>query len=200
MANIKKIEGKTGVSYKITVTMGRTKTGKQIRHYQTFTPPPGMRSAKRRKKPKSWRSSSRKSCAWASSRIIRLRLRNTRRTFWRSGVKTGSSDRLVHGMRAAGANQCCHWRHEVGRSSAAASQSVLSKPTGKRCHPKTGDRTSKTAISADSAAGQDQPGKAVTAVGRSFIDHTQSKKRRDNSVGKDTAFGKCAAMSGRRIV
>lgn len=27
MANIKKIEGKTGVSYKITVTMGRTKTG-----------------------------------------------------------------------------------------------------------------------------------------------------------------------------
>lgn len=49
MANIKKIEGKTGVSYKITVTMGRTKTGKQIRHYQTFTPPPGMSERKAQK-------------------------------------------------------------------------------------------------------------------------------------------------------
>ena len=49
MANVKKIEGKTGVSYKITVTMGRTKTGKQIRHYQTFTPPPGMSERKAQK-------------------------------------------------------------------------------------------------------------------------------------------------------
>lgn len=38
MANIKKIEGKTGTSYKITVTMGRDATGKQIRHYKTWTP------------------------------------------------------------------------------------------------------------------------------------------------------------------
>ena len=42
MANIRKIEGKTGTSYKITVTKGRDASGKQIRHYLTWTPPPGM--------------------------------------------------------------------------------------------------------------------------------------------------------------
>ncbi len=38
MANIKKIEGKNGTSYKITVTQGRDMNGKQIRHYKTWTP------------------------------------------------------------------------------------------------------------------------------------------------------------------
>lgn len=38
MASIKKIEGKTGVSYKITVTSGRDSAGKQIRHYKTWAP------------------------------------------------------------------------------------------------------------------------------------------------------------------
>ena len=38
MANIKRIDGKTGVSYKITVTRGRDSSGKQIRHYMTWTP------------------------------------------------------------------------------------------------------------------------------------------------------------------
>lgn len=38
MANIKKIDGKTGTSYKITVTKGRDISGKQIRHYKTWTP------------------------------------------------------------------------------------------------------------------------------------------------------------------
>lgn len=38
MANIKKIEGKTGTSYKITVTRGRDSTGKQIRHFKTWRP------------------------------------------------------------------------------------------------------------------------------------------------------------------
>lgn len=38
MANIRKIEGKTGTSFKITVTKGRDTTGKQIRHYMTWTP------------------------------------------------------------------------------------------------------------------------------------------------------------------
>ncbi|MCL1882159.1 MAG: hypothetical protein FWF81_00175 [Defluviitaleaceae bacterium] len=42
MANIRKINGKTGTSYQITVTHGRDTNGKQIRHYQTFTPAPGM--------------------------------------------------------------------------------------------------------------------------------------------------------------
>jgi integrase len=42
MANIKRIEGKTGVSYKITVAKGRDSNGKQIRHYTTWTPPQGM--------------------------------------------------------------------------------------------------------------------------------------------------------------
>ena len=38
MANIKRIDGKTGVSFKITVAKGRDMTGKQIRHYKTWTP------------------------------------------------------------------------------------------------------------------------------------------------------------------
>lgn len=42
MANIRKIEGKNGVSFKITVTHGRNAEGKQVRHYLTWTPAPGM--------------------------------------------------------------------------------------------------------------------------------------------------------------
>ena len=38
MANIKRIDGKNGPSFKITVTKGRDMTGKQIRHYKTWTP------------------------------------------------------------------------------------------------------------------------------------------------------------------
>lgn len=38
MASIKKIEGKTGTAYKITVTKGRDSNGKQIRHFKTWTP------------------------------------------------------------------------------------------------------------------------------------------------------------------
>ena len=38
MANIKRIDGKTGTSFKITVTKGRNQDGKQIRHYMTWTP------------------------------------------------------------------------------------------------------------------------------------------------------------------
>lgn len=42
MASIKKIQGKGGVSFKITVTTGRDKQGKQIRHYMTWKPPRPM--------------------------------------------------------------------------------------------------------------------------------------------------------------
>lgn len=42
MANIKRIEGKKGISYKITVTKGRDLEGKQKRHYMTWTPERGM--------------------------------------------------------------------------------------------------------------------------------------------------------------
>ena len=42
MANIKRIDGKTGTSYKITVTQGRDLNGKQIRHYKTWAPARGM--------------------------------------------------------------------------------------------------------------------------------------------------------------
>lgn len=38
MASIKKIEGKRGTSYKITVTMGRDALDRQIRHYKTWRP------------------------------------------------------------------------------------------------------------------------------------------------------------------
>jgi integrase len=39
MANIKKIDNKDGLSYKITVFSGRDAEGKQIRHYMTYVPP-----------------------------------------------------------------------------------------------------------------------------------------------------------------
>lgn len=42
MANIRKIQGKNGVSYKITVTSGRDLNGKQMRHYMTWAPDSGM--------------------------------------------------------------------------------------------------------------------------------------------------------------
>lgn len=38
MASIRKIQGKTGDSYKITVTTGRDSKGRQIRHYKTWKP------------------------------------------------------------------------------------------------------------------------------------------------------------------
>ena len=40
--NVKRIEGKNGVTFKITVTQGRDMHGKQVRHYKTWTPAPGM--------------------------------------------------------------------------------------------------------------------------------------------------------------
>ena len=49
MASIRKLEGKGGISYKITVTEGRRSDGKQIRHYMTYTPPKGMSESKARK-------------------------------------------------------------------------------------------------------------------------------------------------------
>ncbi len=42
MANIRKIHSKSGISFKITVSMGRNDEGKQVRHYKTFVPPEGM--------------------------------------------------------------------------------------------------------------------------------------------------------------
>lgn len=42
MANIRRIEGKSGISYQITVTNGIDITGKQVRHYRTWRPAPGM--------------------------------------------------------------------------------------------------------------------------------------------------------------
>lgn len=44
MATIQKISGATGISYKITVSSGLDRmTGKQVRHYMTYTPPTGMK-------------------------------------------------------------------------------------------------------------------------------------------------------------
>lgn len=43
MASVKKIQGKKGISYKITVTIGRTADGKQKRHYMTYRPPEGAK-------------------------------------------------------------------------------------------------------------------------------------------------------------
>ena len=53
MASIRKIEGKRGVSYKITVTKGRDINGKQIRHFMTWKPEPGM-TARQTQKALQW--------------------------------------------------------------------------------------------------------------------------------------------------
>lgn len=42
MASIKRLEGKDGASYKITVSLGRDAQGKQIRRYMTWKPEPGL--------------------------------------------------------------------------------------------------------------------------------------------------------------
>lgn len=42
MASIRRIEGKKGTAYKITVSEGADALGKQIRHYMTWKPEPGM--------------------------------------------------------------------------------------------------------------------------------------------------------------
>ena len=46
MPNVKKIAGKNGFSYKITVSLGRDQAGKQLRHFKTYTPPPEMKEAR----------------------------------------------------------------------------------------------------------------------------------------------------------
>ena len=46
MPNIQKKVGKKGISYKITVSMGRDENYKQIRHYMTWTPPANMKEAR----------------------------------------------------------------------------------------------------------------------------------------------------------
>lgn len=49
MASIRKIEGKGGASYKITVSMGRDSQDKQIRHYKTWKPSKPMSSRQEEK-------------------------------------------------------------------------------------------------------------------------------------------------------
>lgn len=46
MPNIRKIQRKSGISYKITVSLGRDENDKQIRHYKTWTPPENMRESR----------------------------------------------------------------------------------------------------------------------------------------------------------
>lgn len=47
MASIKKIVGKNGgLSYKITVSHGLDRQGRQVRHYMTYTPPPNMKETR----------------------------------------------------------------------------------------------------------------------------------------------------------
>lgn len=52
MASIKKIEGKKGTSYKITVCLGRNAQGIQLRHYMTWKPPHIMTSRQAEKEVK----------------------------------------------------------------------------------------------------------------------------------------------------
>ena len=46
MASVKKIENKSGISYRIEVVSGTDQKGKKIRHYKTWTPEPGMTEKK----------------------------------------------------------------------------------------------------------------------------------------------------------
>lgn len=52
MASIRKIEGKGGISYKITVTIGTDYAGKQVRHYKTWKPDQGMTTKQAEKEAK----------------------------------------------------------------------------------------------------------------------------------------------------
>lgn len=45
MSTIKRINGKTGISFQITVTQGRDINGRQVRHYRTWKPEGRMRPA-----------------------------------------------------------------------------------------------------------------------------------------------------------
>ena len=42
MASIQRVENKSGITYRITVTSGRDQTGRQIRHTKTWKPEPGL--------------------------------------------------------------------------------------------------------------------------------------------------------------
>lgn len=80
MANIKKIIRKDGVSYKITVSMGRTREGKQQRHYKTFKSPQGISENKADKLAVKKRCNLKKNSTWVISRITKLlspSMRNT---------------------------------------------------------------------------------------------------------------------------
>lgn len=57
MATIQKIQGKRGVSYKITVSLGYDKTGKQTRFYKTWRPSPRMteRNAEKEAQRQAWK-------------------------------------------------------------------------------------------------------------------------------------------------
>lgn len=52
MATIKKIDGKKGPAFKITVTLGRDQTGKQIRHFMTWRPDEPMTAKQAEKRAK----------------------------------------------------------------------------------------------------------------------------------------------------
>ena len=49
MASIVKVEGKSGTSYRIFVTSGRTQDGGQVRHTKTWKVPAGMTEKKAEK-------------------------------------------------------------------------------------------------------------------------------------------------------
>ena len=52
MASIVKVEGKSGTSYRIFVTSGRTQDGGQVRHTKTWKVPAGMTEKKAEKEAK----------------------------------------------------------------------------------------------------------------------------------------------------
>ena len=140
MASIRKIEGKNGVSYKITVTKGRDLNGRQVRHYLTWTPEPKMI-------PRQIEKAVQKAAFTFEQEIEKGFAVDNRQTFSEyaryvihlkehSGKKTPHHRKLY---RSAQADRSGNRPHPPHRTAAAAPQFLLRKPQGGG-HPQHGSK------------------------------------------------------------
>lgn len=118
MASIKRIEGKDGASYKITVSMGRDARGKQIRRYMTWKPELGLTARQVEKRVKQvavefekqldygFQADSRLTFAEYSQYVIDLKLENggsvgasCASQYWRKKVLPYLGDKKIRDIR-----------------------------------------------------------------------------------------------------
>ena len=127
MANIKRIDGKTGVSYKVTVTRGRDSSGKQISHYMTWTPPAGEKRAEREAQKaaiqfetqieQGFQADDRQSFEQYARYVIDLKERKR--------IKH-NTDLFLSGHSAQ--DRAFYWQYEAGRYSPAAFEQAVQGP------------------------------------------------------------------------